>query len=463
MRQMFGLFEVFIQRSDTRRSSWTNLFQAAVNIKTPPARRKQREERVVDRATDSFQMDKEISLGVDKEKSLKWNMNNSPKTNKEKSSKTNKGKSLETLWQEVQALDSSPRRPSSLSTQVYISLTNAMQYMKVAPSSGIYPIVYSSKQEYNISYQSSGPDFSKLANSLLSPSSLSSLLSWLSWSSSLWSTGSGFSKLAISRLSCSLFPAFICQSQSQVLQGILHFYLYDFLQILSCEYLQQYLFLRLSRSAALRSPGSTRKQQHQQQHQTLVTTNCNRVTLAHHQTRAKSEKAEPGSLSLLSPTAYWREANGVSQLTSLSSPPSDNNQQSPACPSSSEHFSSVKNGGHSLSVNPPSKEGVNGVRGEENARSICQNGKKSICQNGKPISPLVAPLARSEVSVFHLRSALHTLCAASQLFNSIFLSWPTDIKAKENLIFPILLAWFFKHISYFLQNYLLWLFTKACK
>ena len=105
-------------------------------------------------------MDKEISLGVDKEKSLKWNMNNSPKTNKEKSSKTSKEKSLETLWQEVQALDSSPRRPSSLSTQVYISLTNAMQYMKVAPSSGIYPIVYSSKQEYNISYQSSGPDFS---------------------------------------------------------------------------------------------------------------------------------------------------------------------------------------------------------------------------------------------------------------------------------------------------------------
>ena len=110
-----------------------------MNIKTPPARRKQREERVVDRATDSFQMDKEISLGVDKEKSLKWNMNNSPKTNKEKSSKTSKEKSLETLWQEVQALDSSPRRPSSLSTQVYISLTNAMQYMKVAPSSGIYP------------------------------------------------------------------------------------------------------------------------------------------------------------------------------------------------------------------------------------------------------------------------------------------------------------------------------------
>ena len=143
-----------------------------MNIKTPPARRKQREERVVDRATDSFQMDKEISLGVDKEKSLKWNMNNSPKTNKEKSSKTSKEKSLETLWQEVQALDSSPRRPSSLSTQVYISLNNAMEYMKVAPSSGIYPIVYSSKQEYNISYQSSGPDFSKLANSLLSPSSL---------------------------------------------------------------------------------------------------------------------------------------------------------------------------------------------------------------------------------------------------------------------------------------------------
>ena len=148
-----------------------------MNIKTPPARRKQREERVVDRATDSFQMDKEISLGVDKEKSLKWNMNNSPKTNKEKSSKTSKEKSLETLWQEVQALDSSPRRPSSLSTQVYISLTNATQYMKVAPSSGIYPIVYSSKQEYNISYQSSGPDISNLANSLLSPSSLSSLLS----------------------------------------------------------------------------------------------------------------------------------------------------------------------------------------------------------------------------------------------------------------------------------------------
>ena len=92
-----------------------------MNIKTPPARRKQREERVVDRATDSFQMDKEISLGVDKKKSLKWNMNNSSKTNKEKSSKNSKEKSLETLWQEVQALDSSPRRPSSLSTQVYIS------------------------------------------------------------------------------------------------------------------------------------------------------------------------------------------------------------------------------------------------------------------------------------------------------------------------------------------------------
>ena len=110
---------------------------------------------------------------------------------------------------------------------LHLTLTNAMQYMKVAPSSGIYPIVYSSKQEHNISYQSSGPDFSKLANSLLSPSSLSSLLSWLSWSSSLWSTGSGFSKLAISRLSCSLSPAFVCQSQSQVLQGILHFYLYE--------------------------------------------------------------------------------------------------------------------------------------------------------------------------------------------------------------------------------------------
>ena len=362
-------------------------------------------------------------------------MNNSPKTNKEKSSKTSKEKSLETLWQEVQALDSSPRRPSSLSTQVYISLTNAMQYMKVAPSSGIYPIVYSSKQEYNISYQSSGPDFSKLANSLLSPSSLSSLLSWLSWSSSLWSTGSGFSKLAISRLSCSLSPAFVCQSQSQVLQGILHFYLYDFLQILSCEYLQQYLFLRLSRSAALRSPGSTRKQQQQ----TLVTTNCNETSPAYHQTRAESEKTEPGSLSLLSPTAYWREANGVSQLTSLSSPPSDNNQQSPACPSSTEHFSSLKNGGQSLSVHPPSKEGVNGVTGEERARSICQNGKKSICQNGKksicqngkksicqngkPISPLVAPLARSEVSVFHLRSAHHTLCASFSAFQFSSAGW----------------------------------------
>ena len=233
----------------------------------------------------------------------------------------------------------------------------------------------------------------------------------------------------------------------------------DFLQTLSCEYLQQYLFLRLSRSAALRSPGSTRKQQQQ----TLVTTNCNGASPAYHQTRAKSEKTEPGSLSLLSPTAYRREANGVSQLTSLSSPPSDKNQQYPACPSSSEHFSSVKNGGHSLSVHPPSKEGVNGVRGEENARSICQNGKKSICQNGKPISPLVAPLARSEVSVFHLWSADHTLCAASQPFNSIFLSWPTDIKAKENLISPILFVLFFKHISHFLQNYLLWLFTKACK
>ena len=194
----------------------------------------------------------------------------------------------------------------------------------------------------------------------------------------------------------------------------------DFLQTLSCEYLQQYLFLRLSRSAALRSPGSTRKQQQR----TLVTTNCNGASRAYHQTRAKSEKTEPGSLSLLSPTAYWREANGVSPLASLSSPPSDNNQQSPACPSSSEHFSSVKNGGHSLSVHPPSKEGVNGVRGEENARSICQNGKKSICQNGKksicqngkPISPLVAPLARSEVSVFHLRSAHHTLCASFSAF-----------------------------------------------
>ena len=106
---------------------------------------------------------------------------------------------------------------------LHLTHTNAMEYMKVAPSSGIYPIVYSSKQEYNISYQSSGPDFSKLANSLLSPASLSSL----SWSSSLWSTGSGFSKLAISRLSCSLSPAFVCQSQSKVLQGILHFYLYE--------------------------------------------------------------------------------------------------------------------------------------------------------------------------------------------------------------------------------------------
>ena len=146
-----------------------------MNIKTPPARRKQREERVVDRATDSFQMDKEISLGVDKEKSLKWNMNNSSKTNKEKSSKTSKEKSLETLWQEVQALDSSPRRPSSLSTQVYISLTNAMEYMKWHHHQVFIPLcIHPNKNTiYPINHQAL---ISQLANSLLSPSSLSSLL-----------------------------------------------------------------------------------------------------------------------------------------------------------------------------------------------------------------------------------------------------------------------------------------------
>ena len=62
---------------------------------------------------NSLKMDKEKSLNMDKEKSLRMD--------KEKSLRMDKEKSLETLWHEVQALDSSPNRPSSLSSQVRLT------------------------------------------------------------------------------------------------------------------------------------------------------------------------------------------------------------------------------------------------------------------------------------------------------------------------------------------------------
>jgi len=68
---------------------------------TPPLRRKRREEKIVEVQS----VNESSMLKMDKEKSLKMD----------------KEKSLETLWQEVQALDSSPNRPSSLSSQVLVS------------------------------------------------------------------------------------------------------------------------------------------------------------------------------------------------------------------------------------------------------------------------------------------------------------------------------------------------------
>ena len=55
--------------------------------------------------------------------SVRTNTENSLRMDKENTLKMDREKSLETLWQEVQALDSSPNRPSSLSSQVQLSFT----------------------------------------------------------------------------------------------------------------------------------------------------------------------------------------------------------------------------------------------------------------------------------------------------------------------------------------------------
>ena len=84
----------------------------------PPLRRKRREEKI-----SEVQFVNNNPVRMDKESSLKVNKENSLKMDKENSMKMDREKSLETLWQEVQALDSSPNRPSSLSSQVQLSFT----------------------------------------------------------------------------------------------------------------------------------------------------------------------------------------------------------------------------------------------------------------------------------------------------------------------------------------------------
>ena len=85
---------------------------------TPLLRRKRQEENVF-----KVEPGKKNSLRVENEKSLKMDKEKSLKKDKEKSLNMDKEKSLETLWQEVQALDSSPNRPSSLSSQVSLPFT----------------------------------------------------------------------------------------------------------------------------------------------------------------------------------------------------------------------------------------------------------------------------------------------------------------------------------------------------
>ena len=66
----------------------------------------------------SLEMGMAKSLQVDKEKKVK----------EKHSLKLDEEKSLETLWREVQELDSSPNRPSSLSSQVAISFKSIQMH-----------------------------------------------------------------------------------------------------------------------------------------------------------------------------------------------------------------------------------------------------------------------------------------------------------------------------------------------
>ena len=170
----------------------------------------------------------------------------------------------------------------------------------------------------------------------------------------------------------------------------------------------------MSRSAALRSPGSVRKQQlqqpqlqEQQHHQQQQHQQHQQQQQQHqqHQALIKTSYQPTPSYPHATTNTNLRGANGLRTiLSSPSSLLSSKTQQSPPQLNSSSSSSQFRNGGHSLSGESPSKEGVNGVSREETKEWVNgvkreETAKSVSSQNGKSICQLVAPLASSEVSL----------------------------------------------------------------